>query len=418
VTRLVREFSLDNEDGALSRLVERVERAQETITSEFSLDHEGSALRRLADLLESTNGAVERSLTLDDESSPLARLKREILDVLEQQNAANTNFQTEVRATLDSFRARREEQARGPRRGTTFEDEAAAFLNHECNRVGDICERVGTTIGRTGKVGDLVVALGPDSAAPGARIVVEDRATEESYAFEAEVRSDPELLMRLAVATDSDASERRRKECSVDDLSPEIRSRIARSMLADRLAQEQARFDEIFESSKALIARNHGDETIFPPIFRALAEDVINRRCERAADVLAKKDPRELTGADVSAATEAIITEASTVGIRPHMTPIGRVLERCLEANLRNVKGVGSKEARRSVELLRAAEKAGVEISRTRLEEMVYSLLSYHREILAVRLRGESLPANGIDPDALIQLAEQSNISLRTFGGA
>jgi hypothetical protein len=46
VGKVVNEFSLDNEDGALSRLVARVERAQATIAEEFSLDHEGSALQR------------------------------------------------------------------------------------------------------------------------------------------------------------------------------------------------------------------------------------------------------------------------------------------------------------------------------------------------------------------------------------
>jgi hypothetical protein len=68
VGKVVNEFSLDNEDGALCRLVARVERAQETIAEEFSLDHEGSALQRLASILEETNQAVATSLTLDDEA--------------------------------------------------------------------------------------------------------------------------------------------------------------------------------------------------------------------------------------------------------------------------------------------------------------------------------------------------------------
>jgi SMC interacting uncharacterized protein involved in chromosome segregation len=38
---VVQEFSLDKEDSALSRLVKRVEEAQETITKEFSLDEDG-----------------------------------------------------------------------------------------------------------------------------------------------------------------------------------------------------------------------------------------------------------------------------------------------------------------------------------------------------------------------------------------
>lgn len=47
VGHVVNEFSLDKEDSALSRLVKRVEAAEETITKEFSLDEQGSALSRL-----------------------------------------------------------------------------------------------------------------------------------------------------------------------------------------------------------------------------------------------------------------------------------------------------------------------------------------------------------------------------------
>jgi hypothetical protein len=176
VTRLVREFSLDNQDGALSRLVQRVEKAQRTITEEFSLDRDGSALQRLSNLLEKTNGAVQSSLTLDDEKSPLARLKREILDVLEQQSTANANFQKEVRSTLEVFQARRAEAARGTQHGVSFEDTVGDFLQLECNRLGDLCEPVGKTVGKHGKVGDHLVEMGPESGAPGARIVYEAKA--------------------------------------------------------------------------------------------------------------------------------------------------------------------------------------------------------------------------------------------------
>jgi hypothetical protein len=177
VGKMVNEFSLDNEDGALFRLVARVEQAQETITQEFSLDHEGSALQRLASLLEDATEAVESSLTLDDEASPLARLRREILDVLAQHKVANVDFQTEVRSTLETFKTRREEVARSTLHGVAFEDKVGAFLENESKRVGDVCEQVGVTPGRLlRKLGDFVVELGPESASPGARIVFEAKA--------------------------------------------------------------------------------------------------------------------------------------------------------------------------------------------------------------------------------------------------
>ena len=177
VGKVAREFSLDNEDGALSRLVTRVERAQETITQEFSLDHDGSALQRLSSMLEKTGVAVATSLTLDDEASPLARLKREILDVLEQHKTANTNFQTDVRSTLDAFKVRREEAARSTTHGHTFEACVGDFLLNEAQRHGDLQEAVGTTMGQVArKTGDHVLTLGPDSGAPEARIVCESKA--------------------------------------------------------------------------------------------------------------------------------------------------------------------------------------------------------------------------------------------------
>ena len=41
---VVAEFSLDRPDSALSRLVQRVETAQKSLTDELSLDNSGSAL--------------------------------------------------------------------------------------------------------------------------------------------------------------------------------------------------------------------------------------------------------------------------------------------------------------------------------------------------------------------------------------
>ena len=69
---VVGEFSLDNDDSALSRLVQNVDRALRTITREFSLDEENSAL---------------------------ARLKREMFELLEGQKKINQEFQTEVKTT-------------------------------------------------------------------------------------------------------------------------------------------------------------------------------------------------------------------------------------------------------------------------------------------------------------------------------
>src|SRR5260370_25360869 len=68
---ILREFSLDHKDSALSRLL-----------SEFSLDDEGSALNRLSKMLSTTSEQIGKNLTLDDDGSALARLKRELLSTI------------------------------------------------------------------------------------------------------------------------------------------------------------------------------------------------------------------------------------------------------------------------------------------------------------------------------------------------
>jgi hypothetical protein len=180
LTRFCGEFSLDNEDGALARLVRQVDRAQKSIVEQFSNDNENSALRKMTNLLEATNASIKASLTLDDDKSPLSRLRRELVNVLTAQNEANYNFQTEVRAALEAMKARREEADRSTRHGGEFQDAVGAVIQADAQRLGDIFTDVGDTTGRISrcKVGDHVVTLGPESAAPDVRIVCEAKAAQ------------------------------------------------------------------------------------------------------------------------------------------------------------------------------------------------------------------------------------------------
>jgi hypothetical protein len=148
IGEVVAEFSLDDEDSALSRLVGRVERAQRQISSEFSLDQEGSAL---------------------------ARMRGELLGVLESHREGAARFQEEVRVALAAMQARREEAARSTRHGDDFEAAVVEFVCAAAQRAGDVATGTGHTPGRIRhcKKGDAVVELGPESAAPGARIVIE-----------------------------------------------------------------------------------------------------------------------------------------------------------------------------------------------------------------------------------------------------
>ncbi|MFN9249249.1 MAG: hypothetical protein ACK6DS_19485, partial [Planctomycetota bacterium] len=170
-----KEFSLDNDEGALARLVGRVEKAHRTILSEFSADNEQSALNKMAKLLDSTNKNIDSSLSLDQEDSPLCRLRREIVSVIEGMSKANTEFQEQVRVTLESLKVRRAEAARSTTHGLDFQDVVGEFVQQQAQRLGDLFESTDDSAGAISrcKVGDFVVTLGQDSAAPDARIVFE-----------------------------------------------------------------------------------------------------------------------------------------------------------------------------------------------------------------------------------------------------
>jgi hypothetical protein len=161
---ILREFSLDQKDSALSRLV-----------SEFSLDDEGSAMSRLAKMLAATNDQIGKNLTLDDDASPLSRLKRELEGMIGRLVRENGEFHAQVREALARVDTRRKEGARSPRHGIEFEERLGAFLVDEAQRLGDLHQATGDTTGviKNCKVGDHVVELGPDSAAAHARIVWE-----------------------------------------------------------------------------------------------------------------------------------------------------------------------------------------------------------------------------------------------------
>ena len=172
---VISEFSLDQEDSALSRLVRNVDRAQRTITSEFSLDEETSALSRLKRMLESTNAAIHAHLSLDNDDSALTRLKRELMRLLIEQRETNQQFQQEVKTAIHSMQARRQEADRSTRHGLDFEDALFQWLQRAAQDAGDVARHTGNSTGliKNCKVGDCVLSLGPETAAPGTLIVVE-----------------------------------------------------------------------------------------------------------------------------------------------------------------------------------------------------------------------------------------------------
>jgi hypothetical protein len=172
------EFSLDNDNGALARLVARVEKVQTDVAAQFSRDNEGSAISKMTRILETTQDEVKRRLTLDESDSPLALLQRQLLTVVEELKKDQHQLHTDLREAVASITATRSEAARSTRHGLVFEEAVGDVLADEAKRRGDLFEAVGRQTGhiKSCKVGDHLITLGPESVAPGARIVAEAKA--------------------------------------------------------------------------------------------------------------------------------------------------------------------------------------------------------------------------------------------------
>ncbi|MEX2142316.1 MAG: hypothetical protein WD894_23810 [Pirellulales bacterium] len=184
--RVLKEFSLDNKEGALARLVSEIiagngqltcdlQTKIDLIAREFSFDNEASAIKRFDKLLADTRHAVNANLTLDDDASALSRLKKEVLGILESHHRLNRDFQEEVKVTLATMVARREESERSTRHGVAFEEAVCEFLHRRAQHKGDIFASTGMETGqiKNCKIGDFLIELGADCSAAGAKVVVE-----------------------------------------------------------------------------------------------------------------------------------------------------------------------------------------------------------------------------------------------------
>lgn len=183
---ILREFSLDNAQGALARLVRELKdkhgeaadglnKRIGEVVQEFSLDNEQSALSRLVRRVETTQKQISDEFSLDAENSALARMKRELTQMIKDQDTAAQAFQTQVVSALDAMRARKTAEAASTTHGHDFQQAGFEVLQDLATRGGDIAEDTGNSSGLIprSKVGDAVITLGPDNAAAGARIAVE-----------------------------------------------------------------------------------------------------------------------------------------------------------------------------------------------------------------------------------------------------
>ncbi|MBZ0136903.1 MAG: hypothetical protein K8I27_11075 [Planctomycetes bacterium] len=170
--KVLGEFDLNNDEGALKRLINQIE-------TNFNPDDPKTALGVLKKALGETQDQIRKDLSLDADGSALSnlhgKLKKQIDELVDKQ----TKFQTEVATVLAELRGAKKERAVSPSGGFDFEDLAGAALRERVH--GDeLFESVGETTGLVArsKVGDHVQTLGAESAAPGGKIVYECKRAE------------------------------------------------------------------------------------------------------------------------------------------------------------------------------------------------------------------------------------------------
>ncbi|MGE0192542.1 MAG: hypothetical protein AB7T63_10940 [Planctomycetota bacterium] len=192
---ILQQFSLDRSDSALSRLVQELEKKHGDLTTElkgridhvvreFSMDEEGSALKRLVDRVDQAQKRITREFSLDEDASALGNLRKQLLDVLHEHERRNVAFQQMVVEKLAHMQGTKEEEQRSTRHGLTFEQALFERVQAYAQGAGDMAAFTGNETGlvRNDKKGDVVLHLGPDTVAAGARIVLEAKQ-DQSYSM-------------------------------------------------------------------------------------------------------------------------------------------------------------------------------------------------------------------------------------------
>ena len=185
------EFTLDRPESALSRLVRELEQRHGnleralgekvgSVVAEFSLDDEHSALSRLKRGVETVQQEIGAQFSLDNPESGLTRIVQQLDRFEQQQREQAQAFEVKVTGLLQALVTRREQARRSNAHGAEFEARVGETLRECCVPADDVIEECGSTTGLVSrcKIGDFVITLGPDTAAPGARIVVEAKARE------------------------------------------------------------------------------------------------------------------------------------------------------------------------------------------------------------------------------------------------
>lgn len=150
----------------------------------------------LTKALEEQRAHILKQFSLDEKDGALSRFKQELWQSFDEAARKNGEFQEKVVTSLAALSARRAEMERSTRHGVHFEDQLWEILQQESQKAGDLAIATGTLVGciKNCKVGDCVIELGPEQAAAGAKIVVE--AKEKADYTLAEARQEIETARK------------------------------------------------------------------------------------------------------------------------------------------------------------------------------------------------------------------------------
>ncbi|MCE9581597.1 MAG: hypothetical protein K8T20_03670 [Planctomycetes bacterium] len=183
-------LSPEQKTGLLARVEDLVkknlEEQRSTLLGEFDLNKEQSALSRLVRQMQDGQGSLEKNFketigklasewSLDNENSSVAKFKRDVAASMEKMFLGQTAFQQAVMKELEGLRQKRASEAVSTAKGATFEVALGDVLRAEAQKAREIFQPVGLHVGeiKNCKKGDFVHEFGPESAAPGERVVVE-----------------------------------------------------------------------------------------------------------------------------------------------------------------------------------------------------------------------------------------------------
>src|SRR5581483_6050307 len=182
---LFRLLSPDERNGLLATIEglikDELSGQREKVLAQFSLDNPGSALTRLVEKISSVNGDFGNSIKSNLKAA-LQEMSFGIKEALTEITRSHAELRADLLSAVSRIEVKRAEAMRTTVHGATFESALSGLLQRIAHGAGDLFERVGSVVGaiKNCKKGDFVLELGPDSLAPGSRIVFEAKE-DQSY---------------------------------------------------------------------------------------------------------------------------------------------------------------------------------------------------------------------------------------------